>query len=257
MCESSLLLCCCCCLLFVVLGCENMCSFCIVPFTRGKERSRDIESIVKEVQELSDQGYKEVTVLGQNVNSYNDTSDMPRKLSDTRDAKSRGFVNISKRPVGRHSFTDLLDRVSAVNPEMRVRFTSPHPKDFPDDLLDLIRERPNICNSLHMPAQSGSSRVLSLMRRGYTREAYIELVDRVRARIPGVSISTDMISGFCGETEDDHQDTLALMNHVGYEHAFMFAYSQREKTHAHRNYQCVFFYLLVFPASYLLSRLHL
>jgi MiaB/RimO family radical SAM methylthiotransferase len=147
-----------------------------------------------------------------------------------------GFSTIYKRKSGGVRFTELLDRVSLVNPEMRIRFTSPHPKDFPVDLLHLISERPNICNSVHMPIQSGSTSMLSRMRRGYSREAYLELVETMRKIIPDVWISSDFITGFCDETEQEHRDTVTLMQEVGYDMAFMFAYSMREKTHAHRKY---------------------
>jgi len=215
----------------IMRGCNNMCSYCIVPFTRGRERSRDVASILNEIRQLSDQGFKEVTLLGQNVNSYNDLA----TESDIHIGLAKGFKSMSKVKSGGVRFAELLDKVSQIDPEMRIRFTSPHPKDFPDQVLELIRDRPNICNSLHMPAQSGSSSVLEAMRRGYTREAYSELVHRVREIIPNVSISSDFISGFCGETEEDHQQTLSLLREVEYEMAFMFAYSLREKTSAHRN----------------------
>jgi MiaB/RimO family radical SAM methylthiotransferase len=221
----------------IMRGCENMCSFCIVPQTRGRERSRPIDSIVNEVKLLSQQGYKEVTLLGQNVNSYNDLSEQKRILTPTRDAKTPGFMNISKRPIEVHGFTELLRRVAAVDPEIRIRFTSPHPKDFPEELLTLIRDTPNICKQIHIPAQSGSTTCLQRMRRGYTREAYLQLVDNMRRAIPDVALSTDIIAGFCEETEEEHKDTVSLMAHVAYESAFMFKYSQREKTHAHRNYK--------------------
>ncbi|CAM0137265.1 hypothetical protein VKS41_004974 [Umbelopsis sp. WA50703] len=221
----------------VMRGCNNMCSFCIVPFTRGNERSRPIETIVNEVRYLSDQGVKEVTLLGQNVNSYRDVSETTVYGSDMGAQLSNpGFSTIYKRKSGGVRFTELLDRVSLVNPEMRIRFTSPHPKDFPVDLLHLISERPNICNSVHMPIQSGSTSMLSRMRRGYSREAYLELVETMRKIIPDVWISSDFITGFCDETEQEHRDTVTLMQEVGYDMAFMFAYSMREKTHAHRKY---------------------
>lgn len=219
----------------IMRGCENLCSYCIVPFTRGKERSRTADSIVDEVKKLRDLGYKEVTLLGQNVNSYNDISTGGRSLAKTKEAASRGFVNISRRPIERTGFTELLRRVAEVDNEIRIRFTSPHPKDFPDDLLHLIAERPNICKQIHVPAQSGSTTVLERMRRGYSRESYLKLIDLMKTTIPGVSISTDMISGFCGETDAEHADTVSLMKLVAYQQAFMFAYSQREKTFAHRH----------------------
>jgi len=215
----------------IMRGCNNMCSYCIVPFTRGRERSRDLPSIVQEVRQLSEDGYKEIVLLGQNVNSYNDLS----TPSDNQVEMTPGFRSIVSIPEGGVRFAQLLEAVSAVDPEMRIRFTSPHPKDFPDRVLELIRDRPNICRSLHMPAQSGSTAVLAAMRRGHTREAYSELIERARRIIPDVSVSSDFISGFCGETEEDHQQTLSLLREVQYEMAFMFAYSLREKTHAHRS----------------------
>ncbi|KAJ4822995.1 hypothetical protein Tsubulata_000367 [Turnera subulata] len=221
----------------VMRGCNNMCSFCIVPFTRGRERSRPVDSIVKEVGELWKQGVKEVTLLGQNVNSYNDASGIEKVVEPGSNWKlSEGFSSMSKvRKMGLR-FSDLLDRLSAEFPEMRFRYTSPHPKDFPDDLLYVMRDRYNICKSIHLPAQSGNSKVLERMRRGYTREAYLDLVQKIRTIIPDVGLSSDFISGFCGETEEEHRDTVSLIRAVGYDMAYMFAYSMREKTHAHRNY---------------------
>lgn len=217
----------------IMRGCNNMCSYCIVPFTRGRERSRDLESIVAEVEAVAKQGVREVTLLGQNVNSYN-----YRDESIAEDTKvplsNPGFSTIYRTPVKGYTFADLLQRVSDAVPEVRIRFTSPHPKDFPPEVLGLIRDRPNICNSLHIPAQSGSSSVLERMRRGYTREAYLDLVKDIKATIPGVTLSSDFISGFCGETEEDHSQTLSLLETVGYDQAYMFHYSQRERTHAHR-----------------------
>ena len=158
----------------IMRGCDNMCSYCIVPFTRGKERSRSLESIVHEVKDLSERGIKEVTLLGQNVNSYRDFS--KHSTSSAENKLAEGFSTVYKLKKGGRSFIDLLDKVSSVDPEMRIRFTSPHPKDFPDDVLHLIKERPNICKNIHLPAQSGSSRILSLMKRGYTRESFLHLV---------------------------------------------------------------------------------
>ncbi|KAL4568998.1 hypothetical protein LXL04_024624 [Taraxacum kok-saghyz] len=219
----------------VMRGCNNMCSFCIVPFTRGRERSRPVESIVKEVADLQKEGVKEVTFLGQNVNSYNDETDEEIELGG--DWKlSDGFSTKCKvKKVGLR-FADLLDRVSLEFPEMRFRYTSPHPKDFPDELLYIMRDRHNICKNIHLPAQSGNSNMLERMRRGYTREAYLELVHKIRSIIPDVGLTSDFICGFCDETEEEHKDTLTLIKSVGYDMAYMFAYSMREKTHAHRNY---------------------
>lgn len=200
-----------------------------------------MESIVDEVRRLSEEGIKEVTLLGQNVNSYSDESDIVHQGEEQKRAEdrllSRGFKTVYKTRAHGLKFVDLLDKVSAVDPEMRVRFTSPHPKDFPDELLVLMKERPNICKQIHLPVQSGSSAVLERMRRGYTREAYLGLVKHIRSLIPQVSLSSDFIVGFCGETEADHHDTLNLVSSVGYDMAYMFAYSMREKTLAHRRYQ--------------------
>ncbi|KAL4644311.1 hypothetical protein ACB092_02G156100 [Castanea dentata] len=221
----------------VMRGCNNMCSFCIVPFTRGRERSRPVESIVKEVGELWKEGVKEVTLLGQNVNSYNDASGDENEVEPgTNWRLSEGFSSTCKVKKMGLRFSDLLDRLSTEFPEMRFRYTSPHPKDFPDDLLYLMRDRHNICKYIHLPAQTGNSAVLERMRRGYTREAYLDLVQKIRRIIPDVGISSDFICGFCGETEEEHEDTVTLIKAVGYDMAYMFAYSMREKTHAHRNY---------------------
>lgn len=194
----------------IMRGCDNMCSFCVVPFTRGRERSRPLESILNEIRQLSDQGYKEVTLLGQNVNSYKD---------------------------GHHTFSTLMDKASLLDPEMRFRFSSPHPKDFPDELLYLIAERPNLCNYIHIPAQAGSDSMLERMRRPYTRDQYLQLIEKMKGIIPGLSLSTDIIAGFCGETEEEHQQTLSLMREVEYDLAYMFAYSERERTLAYRKFE--------------------
>ncbi|XP_069740744.1 mitochondrial tRNA methylthiotransferase CDK5RAP1 isoform X3 [Narcine bancroftii] len=219
-------------LISIMRGCNNMCSYCIVPFTRGRERSRPISSILQEVKILSDQGVKEVTLLGQNVNSYCDTSEIQFNTREPTHL-SRGFSTVYKNKLGGLRFSCLLDQVSRIDPEMRIRFTSPHPKDFPDEVLQLIQERANICKQIHLPAQSGSTAMLKAMRRGYTREAYLELVEHVRKIIPGVSLSSDFIAGFCGETEDDHLQTISLLRQVQYNVGYLFAYSLRKKTHAH------------------------
>ncbi|XP_078508206.1 mitochondrial tRNA methylthiotransferase CDK5RAP1 isoform X2 [Lissotriton helveticus] len=220
----------------IMRGCDNMCTYCIVPFTRGRERSRPISSILEEIRMLSDQGVKEVTLLGQNVNSFRDSSEVHSHPS-TPTMLSRGFNTIYKAKKGGLRFVDLLDQVSRVDPEMRIRFTSPHPKDFPDEVLQLIQERNNICKQIHLPVQSGSSRVLQAMGRGYTREAYLELVQHIQECIPGVSLSSDFIAGFCGETEDDHQQTVSLLRAVRYNMGFLFAYSMRAKTRAYHRLQ--------------------
>ncbi|PSC68658.1 CDK5 regulatory subunit-associated 1 [Micractinium conductrix] len=245
----------------IMRGCNNLCSFCIVPYTRGRERSRPLASIVEEVRMLSEQGVREVTLLGQNVNSYADFSRAAAPAdSDGGSAGgggvppaaaaaaageeaferfyAQGFRSVYKpRRDGAASFAELLDAVAAVDPEMRIRFTSPHPKDFSDDVLQVVASRPNVCKQLHMPAQSGSTAVLDRMRRGYSREAYDALVAHVRAVLPEVTLSTDMIVGFCGESEGDHAASLDLVRSVGYDSAFLFAYSMRDKTHAARHHQ--------------------
>ncbi|CAO3629718.1 unnamed protein product [Cunninghamella blakesleeana] len=211
----------------IMRGCNNHCSFCIVPHTRGIERSRQIDSIIDEVKHLSDQGVKEVTLLGQNVNSYRDLSESKYFVNGGSigdKLSNEGFKTIYKSKKGGRRFTELLDKISLVDPKMRIRFTSPHPKDFPKELLYLIADRPNICNSIHLPIQSGSNSVLERMRRGYTREAYLRLVEEMRNIIPNVWISSDFITGFCGETEEEHEDTIDIMKEVQYDMAFMFAY---------------------------------
>jgi len=220
----------------IMRGCNNMCSYCIVPFTRGRERSRHMNTIMNEIDQLVQQGVKEVCLLGQNVNGFHDVSEAsasqyPASTYQVADGFSNIFRSRSRHAPGAR-FADLLAAVSGASPELRIRFTSPHPKDFPLEVLQEIADRPNLCKSLHMPAQSGSTSVLQRMRRGYSREAYLELVARAREIIPGVTISTDMITGFCGETEAEHQDTLSLMEEVAYDQAFLFAYSLRDKTHA-------------------------
>eukprot|EP00977_Amphora_coffeiformis_P010267 scaffold2383_cov161-Amphora_coffeaeformis.AAC.23 len=219
-------------------GCANRCSFCIVPFTRGQERSRPLESIIDEIRQLhTEQNVKEVTLLGQNVNSYHDVSVAALVANPTSryQLSNDGFRSRIRRPDGGYYFADLVERVSDISPELRVRFTSPHPKDYPEALLDLMAERPNVCNHLHMPAQSGSTTMLKRMKRGYTREAYMELIFQdVLPRIPDIALSTDMIAGFCGETDEEHLDSVSLLEKVRYDQAFLFAYSLREKTHAHR-----------------------
>ncbi|XP_005185687.2 CDK5RAP1-like protein [Musca domestica] len=217
----------------IMRGCDNMCTYCIVPFTRGRERSRAIESIKQEVLSLRDNGIKEVTLLGQNVNSYRDTS--KEVASDVSTAP--GFKTVYKPKKGGLPFSVLLQEIAETVPDVRIRFTSPHPKDFSEDVLRIIRDYPNVCKNLHLPAQSGSNSVLERMRRGYTREAYLQLVDTIRSYIPHVGLSSDFICGFCGETEDEFQDTVTLIEKVRYNVAFLFAYSMREKTTAHRRYK--------------------
>ena len=193
----------------IMRGCNNVCSYCIVPYTRGKERSRDPYTIVREAQELWDNGYKEVTLLGQNVDSY--------KWEDV-------------------GFAQLLEMVAAVNPDLRVRFSTSHPKDISDEVIYTMARHENICRHIHLPVQSGSSVMLEKMRRKYDREWYLERVDKIREVMPDCGITTDVIAGFCGETEQDHQDTLTLMEKVVFDSAFMFAYSERPGTLASKVY---------------------
>ena len=209
-----------------------MCSFCVVPYTRGVERSRPLESIVDEVRMLvEEEGVREVTLLGQNVNSWHEAG------TTGTVSTAEGFNTVYKERKRGRGFAELLSAVAAVDPEVRVRFTSPHPKDFTPDVLDVIADHANIPNQLHMPAQSGSNAVLKAMRRGYTRESYLELVASIRERLPGVAFSTDMISGFCGETDEDHQQTLDLLREMQYDAGFLFHYSMRKPSYAHHHLQ--------------------
>ena len=200
----------------IMRGCNNACSYCVVPYTRGAERSRDAQSVLREVQALVDSGYREVTLLGQNVNSY---------LSLAGD-----------RSAAPCTFAQLLDKVARLSPQLRVRFSTSHPKDMGDDVLHVMAQHRNICKSIHLPAQSGSTRVLELMNRKYTRESYLERIAAIRSILPACSISTDLIAGFCTETEDDHRQTLSLMREAAYDFAFMFMYSERPGTRAARRY---------------------
>ncbi len=200
----------------IMRGCNNMCSFCVVPFTRGRERSRDAASILRECQDLFDQGYKEVTLLGQNVDSY--------YFQPEADGA----------PV---TFARLLEMVALISPELRVRFSTSHPKDITDEVLTTMARYDNICKYIHLPLQSGSTRVLQLMNRSYTREWYKAKVDRIREILPECGISSDIIAGFCTETEEDHQDTLEMMRYAGYDLSYMFFYSERPGTLAQRRYE--------------------
>jgi len=191
----------------IMRGCENFCSYCVVPSTRGKERSRDINSILHETQELFNKGYREVTFLGQNVNSYR---------------WSENGTSIT--------FAELLARAASLDPFLRIRFATSHPKDLPDELLMTIAYYPNICKAIHLPLQSGSNKVLDRMNRKYTREQYLQRINAIRQHIPGCAISTDIIVGFCGETEEDHRQTLSLMEDAGFDFAYMFKYSERKLT---------------------------
>ena len=193
----------------IMRGCNNFCSYCIVPYTRGRERSRELESIIREVTDLASKGYREVTLLGQNVNSYR-------------------FVDGDQV----YDFADLLEAVALAVPGMRIRFTSPHPKDMDDKAIRTMAKYPNICKHIHLPAQSGNNRILKLMKRNYTREWYLERVAAIRAVMPDCAITSDLFCGFHDESEEDFQETLSLMREVGYEASFMFKYSERPGTYA-------------------------
>jgi tRNA-2-methylthio-N6-dimethylallyladenosine synthase len=208
----------------IMRGCDNMCSFCVVPFTRGRERSRDPQSIIKECTDLFNQGYREVTLLGQNVDSY-------KWKPEATDAAEISIHNITGV-----NFAQLLEMVALINPDLRVRFSTSHPKDITDEVLYAIAKYENICNYIHLPVQSGNSRVLELMNRTYDREWYMERVNAIRRIIPGCAISTDMIAGFCTETEEEHQETLSMMDFVQYDYAYMFMYSERPGTLAAKRY---------------------
>lgn len=212
----------------ITRGCDNMCSFCVVPFTRGRERSRNPESIIQEVQQLVDNGFKEVTLLGQNVDSYLWYGGGPKKdFVKQPDEVKENSVH----------FSDLLEMVAKVSPELRVRFSTSNPRDMVDDVLHVIAKYENICNYIHLPVQSGSSVVLERMNRGHNREWYMERINRIKEIIPDCGISTDIITGFCGETEEDHQDTLSMMDWVGYDFAYMFFYSERPGTAAEKKFE--------------------
>jgi tRNA-2-methylthio-N6-dimethylallyladenosine synthase len=211
----------------ITRGCDNMCAFCVVPHTRGRERSRDWKSIVSEAKELYEKGYKEVTLLGQNVDSYRYSDDptlVGKKLTEAK--YDERVVNFAK----------LLTLVAEVAPDLRVRFSTSHPKDMTDDVLYAMAKYPNICKYVHLPVQSGSTRILELMNRSYTREWYLDRIEAVRRIVPEAAISTDIIVGFCTETEEDHQDTLSLLDNVKYELAYMYAYNERPGTTAAKKY---------------------
>ncbi|VDP34664.1 unnamed protein product [Heligmosomoides polygyrus] len=218
----------------IMRGCDNMCTYCVVPLTRGRERSRAIDSIIEEVRRLSDEGVKQITLLGQNVNSYRDMSESTYVVDGAVPTTTvPGFSTVYRPKTGGRTFLTLLDKVSEVDPEMRIRFTSPHPKDFPIEVIQLIKERRNICNQLHLPAQSGDDATLDRMGRGYTREAYLRLVNDIRGVVPDVSLTSDFIAGFCGETDEAHRRTVELIRDVKYTFCYVFPYSMREKTRAH------------------------
>ncbi|HXH99762.1 MAG TPA: tRNA (N6-isopentenyl adenosine(37)-C2)-methylthiotransferase MiaB [Sphingobacteriaceae bacterium] len=210
----------------IMRGCDNMCSFCVVPFTRGRERSRDAFSIIKEAEDLFARGYREVTLLGQNVDSYkwSSTTETTSSLSSGEDLGEA--IN----------FARLLELVAKVSPKLRVRFSTSHPKDITDEVLHTIARYENICNYIHLPVQSGNSRVLDLMNRTYDRNWYMDRIDAIRRIIPQCAVSTDVITGFCSETEEEHQDTLSMMDYVKYDFAYMFKYSERPGTLAAKRY---------------------
>ena len=199
----------------IMRGCNNMCSFCVVPFTRGRERSRDADSVIKECTDLFNDGYREVTLLGQNVDSYQ-------------------WVNSADNSVV--SFASLLEKVAQISPLLRVRFSTSHPKDITDEVLFTMKKYDNICKYIHLPVQSGSTRILQMMNRTYTREWYIAKVDRIREILPGCGLSTDSITGFCSETEEDHKETLSLYEYCEYDLAYMYFYSERPGTLAQRRF---------------------
>lgn len=241
----------------IMRGCNNMCSFCVVPFTRGRERSRDAVSIVKECEALFNEGYREVTLLGQNVDSYNwnrpqtkddrrQTTDDGQQITDNEQQinsqKSSLQSSAFPSPPGRIggalvTFANLLEMVALISPLLRIRFSTSHPKDITDDVLFTIKKYENICNYIHLPVQSGSSRVLQLMNRTYSREWYLAKVDRIRELIPDCGISTDMITGFCTETEEDHQQSLSLFDYCKYDLAYLYYYSERPGTLAARRFE--------------------
>jgi len=204
----------------IMRGCNNMCSFCVVPFTRGRERSRDAASIVSECQDLFSQGFREITLLGQNVDSYQYNPPVEKGGWDEA-----------------VTFAKLLEKVAAISPLLRVRFSTSHPKDITDEVLLTMARHENICKNIHLPVQSGSSRILQLMNRTYSREWYLSKIDRIREIMPGCGISSDIITGFCTETADDHQDTMSLMSYARYDFSYMFYYSERPGTLAARRYK--------------------
>ena len=206
----------------IMRGCDNMCSFCVVPFTRGRERSRDPQTIVQECRDLFEKGYREVTLLGQNVDSYR------------WNISSKGEIRDPKLPTT--NFAQLMEMVALVSPDLRVRFSTSHPKDMTDDVLETMTKYENICPYIHLPVQSGHTDVLYRMNRGYSREWYLDRISAIKRIITDCAISTDIITGFCGETEEEHQDTLSLMDEVQYDFAYMFKYSERPKTLAERKF---------------------
>jgi tRNA-2-methylthio-N6-dimethylallyladenosine synthase len=212
----------------ITRGCDNMCSFCVVPFTRGRERSRSPETIIEEAQDLVSKGYKEVTLLGQNVDSYLWYGGGPKKdFNKLTKEEQNSSVNFAK----------LLEKVAQISPDLRVRFSSSHPKDITDEVLDIMVKYDNVCKHIHLPAQSGNSRILEKMNRGYTREWYVKRVVRIRELMPDCGISCDIITGFCTETEEEHQDSLSLIAQSGFDFSYMYFYSERPGTLAARKFE--------------------
>jgi tRNA-2-methylthio-N6-dimethylallyladenosine synthase len=207
----------------IMRGCDNMCSFCVVPFTRGRERSRDPQTIVEECKDLLDKGYREVTLLGQNVDSYR------WNLTSKAEIKDENLPTTN--------FAQLMEMVALVSPQLRVRFSTSHPKDMTDDVLQIMAKYENICPYIHLPVQSGHTDVLARMNRGYSREWYLDRIHAIRKYMPDCAISTDIITGFCGETDEEHQDTISLMKEVQFDFAYMFKYSERPKTLAERRFE--------------------
>ncbi len=212
----------------ITRGCDNMCTFCVVPYTRGRERSRNPKSIVQECKDLFLDGYREVTLLGQNVDSYLWYGGGPKK--DFKNATAEQKKNAI-------NFSNLLEMVAKVNNKLRIRFSTSNPQDMTDDVIEIMAKYDNICNYIHLPVQSGSSRILKLMNRGYNRDEYIALVDRIKNKIPDCAISMDMITGFCTENDDDHNDTISLMKYVKYDYGYMFKYSERPNTAAEKKFE--------------------
>ena len=222
----------------ITRGCDNMCSFCVVPFTRGRERSRDPFSIVNEAKELFENGYREVTLLGQNVDSYiwHPDTNTKKEIIKSVDSRLPIAIGTTVDNTDTVTFADLLEMVAEVNPLLRVRFSTSNPRDITEDVLLAMKRHDNICKYIHLPVQSGNSRILEKMNRGYSRQDYLKWIERIKNILPGCGISTDIITGFCSETEEEHRDTLSLMESVGYEYAYMFKYSERPGTPAAKNF---------------------
>jgi tRNA-2-methylthio-N6-dimethylallyladenosine synthase len=224
----------------IMRGCDNMCSFCVVPFTRGRERSRDPQTIIQEARELFEYGYREVTLLGQNVDSYkwDGTASPPTPLQGGVEPEMlNDSLSFGEARVESLNFARLLELVAQIDPLLRVRFSTSHPKDITDEVLHTMMKYENICNHIHLPVQSGNSRVLELMNRTYTREWYIERIDTIKKLMPDCAVSTDIIIGFCTETEEEHQDTLSLMNYAQFDFAYMYTYSERPGTLAAKRFE--------------------